>query len=84
MEDPSIRLYNLIFEQNDGVIPFYYEVREWKRWAVEFCKEFFLTFIYQYIAYKTRKPEYIAPHDTIMHNPYVRQFKRNDSYGKCP
>ncbi len=53
------RLYNLTFEKNDGVIPFYYELGEGSKWAVEFCKHFFLTFIYQYIAFKTRKPEYI-------------------------
>ena len=39
------RLYNLTFEKNDGGIPFYYEVKEGKRWALEFCKDFFLTFI---------------------------------------
>ena len=55
------RLYNLTFEKNDGVIPFYYEVKEGKRWALEFCKDFFLTFMYQYIAFKTRNPEYIDP-----------------------
>ena len=55
------RLYNLTFDQPDGVIPFYYEVKEGKLWALEFCKDFFLTFIYQYIAYKARKPEYIEP-----------------------
>ncbi|MCP4403059.1 MAG: hypothetical protein GY801_37855 [bacterium] len=55
------RLYNLTFERNDGVIPFYYEVREGKQWSVEFCKDFFLTFLYQYIAYKSRKPAYLNP-----------------------
>ncbi len=30
------RLYNLTFEKNDGVIPFYYEVREGPVWALEF------------------------------------------------
>ena len=54
------RLYNLTFHKNDGVIPFYYEVREGKKWAIDFCKDFYLTFIYQYIAFKTRKPEYLA------------------------
>ncbi|MCP4404455.1 MAG: hypothetical protein GY801_45030 [bacterium] len=54
------RLYNLTFERNAGVIPFYYEVREGKQWSVEFCKDFFLAFIAQYIAYKSRKPEYIG------------------------
>ncbi|MCP4395990.1 MAG: hypothetical protein GY801_01590, partial [bacterium] len=53
------RLYNLTFEQNHDVMPFYYEVKEGKQWAGEFCQDFFLTFLYQYIAFKTRKPEYI-------------------------
>jgi hypothetical protein len=55
------RLYNLTFEQNGGVIPFYYEVKEGNQWIVEFCKDFFLTFIFQYIAFQSRKPEYIRP-----------------------
>jgi len=53
------RLYNMIFENNMGVIPFYYEVREGKRWVIEFCQDFYLTYVYQYIAFKTRKPEYV-------------------------
>jgi hypothetical protein len=32
-----------------------------KMWVVDFCQDFFLTFIYQYIAFKTRKTEYLAP-----------------------
>ncbi|MCP4395831.1 MAG: hypothetical protein GY801_00765 [bacterium] len=55
------RLYNLTFEKNDGVIPFYYEVREGPVWALEFCRDFYLSFIWQYIAYKSRKPEYVQP-----------------------
>ena len=27
---------------------------------MDFCKDLFLTFLYQYIAYKTRKTEYLA------------------------
>ncbi len=53
------RLYNLTFENNTGVIPFYYEIEEGKVWAVDFCRDFYLTFIWQYIAFKSRKPEYI-------------------------
>lgn len=53
------RLYNITFEKNMGVIPFYYEVREGKQWVVEFCQDFYLTFLYQYIAFRTRKPEYV-------------------------
>lgn len=54
------RLYNLIFAQNDGVIPFYYEVKEGKQSALDFSVEFFLTFLFQYIAFKTRNPEYLG------------------------
>ena len=54
------RLYNLTFEKDMGVIPFYYEVREGKQWVVEFCQDFFLTFIFQYIACKTRNSDYIT------------------------
>jgi len=57
------RLFNLAFFQNDGVIPFYYEIKEVKMWQGDFCKDFFLTFIYQYIAFKTRKMEYLNPMD---------------------
>ncbi|MCP4688790.1 MAG: hypothetical protein GY859_12115, partial [Desulfobacterales bacterium] len=42
------RLYNLTFHNNDGVVPFYYELSEGKIWAIDFCKDFFLTFIFQY------------------------------------
>jgi hypothetical protein len=55
------RLFNITFFKNDGVIPFYYEIKESKMWVVDFCQDFFLTFIYQYIAYKSRKEEYLNP-----------------------
>jgi len=55
------RLFNITFYKNDGVIPFYYEVKETKMWIGDFCQDFFLTFIYQYIAFKTRKNEYLDP-----------------------
>jgi hypothetical protein len=55
------RLFNITFFKNDGVIPFYYEIKEKDVWVVDFCQDFFLTFIYQYIAFKSRKPEYLRP-----------------------
>ncbi|MCU0290245.1 MAG: hypothetical protein MUF15_28150 [Acidobacteria bacterium] len=55
------RLFNITFSKNDGVIPFYYEVKEAKMWMGNFCKDFFLAFIYQYIAFKTRNKEYLNP-----------------------
>ncbi|MCX6580128.1 MAG: hypothetical protein NT166_08080 [Candidatus Aminicenantes bacterium] len=57
------RLFNITFHKNDGVIPFYYEIKESPMWVGDFCKEFFLTFIYQYIAFKSRNPEYLAPEE---------------------
>ena len=54
------RLFNITFFKNDGVIPFYYEIKEVKMWVGDFCVDFSLTFIYQYIAFKSRKSEYLG------------------------
>ena len=54
------RLYNILFHKNDKIIPFYFEIRETDQWLGKFAEEFFLTFIYQYIAFKTRNPEYLS------------------------
>jgi len=53
------RLYNIIFHQNDGAIPFYYEIKESSQWMLSFSVDFFLTFVYQYIGYKTRNKNYV-------------------------
>ena len=53
------RLYNLIFEKNGDVIPFYYEMEEGSIWRGDFCQEFFMQFVLQYVAFKTRKASYI-------------------------
>jgi hypothetical protein len=55
------RLFNITFFKKNGVIPFYYEIKEIKMWIGDFCQDFFLTFIYQYIAFKTRKRIYLKP-----------------------
>jgi hypothetical protein len=54
------RLFNITFYKNDGVIPFYYEIKENDVWVVDFCIDFCLSFVYQYIAFKSRKPEYLG------------------------
>jgi hypothetical protein len=54
------RLFNITFYKNDRIIPFFYEVKERKMWVKDFCIDFFLTFIYQYIAFKSRKTEYLS------------------------
>ncbi|KPA15802.1 ATPase domain protein, prokaryote domain protein [Candidatus Magnetomorum sp. HK-1] len=53
------RLYNILFEQNGQVIPFYFEIKETSKWLVEFANEFFITFICQYIAFQSRNPRYL-------------------------
>jgi hypothetical protein len=55
------RLFNITFYKNDGVIPFYYEIKEVRKWVGDFCVDFFLTFVYQYIAFKTRNIDYLKP-----------------------
>jgi hypothetical protein len=55
------RLFNITFFKNNGVIPFYYEIKETKMWIGDFCVDFFLTFVYQYIAFKTRNIDYLKP-----------------------
>ena len=57
------RLFNITFYKNNGVIPVYYEIKENDVWVVDFCKDFFLTFIYQYIAFKSRKTLYLTPEE---------------------
>jgi hypothetical protein len=59
------RLFNITFFKNDHIIPFYYEVKEKKMWIGDFCVEFCLTFVYQYIAFKTRKYEYLAQFEQV-------------------
>jgi hypothetical protein len=54
------RLYNITFHKNDVVIPFYFEIKETNQWIGDFCKDFFLTFVFQYIAFKTRNEELLA------------------------
>ena len=53
------RLFNTVFEKNNKVVPFYFQIRETDQWLADFSEEFFLTFVYQFIAFKTRKAEYL-------------------------
>jgi len=54
------RLFNIVFEQNDKVVPFYFEIRESGQWIADFSRRFFFAFIRQYLAFKSRKPEYFT------------------------
>ncbi|MCP4626336.1 MAG: hypothetical protein GY850_22925, partial [bacterium] len=50
----------IIFDNNDGVIPFYFEMKETDKWIGDFSEEYFFTFLSQYIAFKTRKTKYFT------------------------
>ena len=52
------RLFNIVFHQNDQVVPFYFEIRETDQWIGDFAREFFFAFIGQYIAFHSRNSEY--------------------------
>jgi len=54
------RLYNIVFHNNDKIIPFFFEIKEEKQNLNNFSKQFFLSFIFQYLAFKTRKTEYLS------------------------
>ena len=54
------RIYNILFQSSDGVIPFYYEIREKQYNLIDFSRSYFLTFIYQYLAYKSRNKKYLS------------------------
>ncbi|MCP4345788.1 MAG: hypothetical protein GY795_09705 [Desulfobacterales bacterium] len=54
------RLYNITFHKNDKVVPFYFEIRETDQWMGNFANDFFITFIYQYFAFKTRSTDYFT------------------------
>lgn len=57
------RLFNITFAKNNGVIPFYYEIKEVEMWVGDFCVDFFMTFVYQYIAFKTGNTDYLRAED---------------------
>jgi len=53
------RLFNILFNKKDRVVPFYYEIWETDQWLGRFAQDFFFTFIWQYIAFHSRNAEYL-------------------------
>ena len=70
------RLFNITYYRNDGVIPFYYEIKEIDIWSGDFCSSFFFAFIYQYIAFKSRKPEYLTPENKSDFDEVIKIAKK--------
>ncbi|MDM8551186.1 hypothetical protein QUF72_13965 [Desulfobacterales bacterium HSG2] len=50
------RLFNILWNLNGNVVPFYIEVLDQDQWLLEFSDEYFRTFLSQYISFKTRTP----------------------------
>jgi len=48
------RLFNLLWNQNGSVIPFYFEVREEDQWLLSFSEAYYRTFMSHYLSFKTR------------------------------
>ena len=48
------RLFNILWEQNGAVIPFYFEVRDYRQWLLEFSDIYYRTFMSQFLSFKTR------------------------------
>jgi len=51
------RFYNRLFWERDDVIPFYYELGEAKRYIMEFIEDYYVSFLRQYLAYRTKNAE---------------------------
>ncbi len=50
------RLFNILWNLDGNVIPFYIEVLDQDQWLLEFSDEYYRTFLSQYISFKTRTP----------------------------
>ncbi|MCP4352843.1 MAG: hypothetical protein GY795_45915, partial [Desulfobacterales bacterium] len=50
------RLFNILWNQNGRVIPFYFEVLDQDQWLLDFCDKYYRTFITQYLSFLTRTP----------------------------
>jgi hypothetical protein len=48
------RLFNLLWNQNGQVIPFYFEVQDHDQWLLDFAADYYRTFMSQYLSFKTR------------------------------
>lgn len=49
------RLFNILWNQNGVVIPFYFEVLEQDQWLLDFAADYYRTFLSQYLSFKTRR-----------------------------
>jgi hypothetical protein len=50
------RLFNILWNENGKVVPFYFEVLDFDQWILDFADKYFRTFMSQYLSFKTRTP----------------------------
>jgi hypothetical protein len=48
------RLFNILWNRHERIIPFYFEVLDFDRWLLDFSDDYFRTFLTQYLSFKTR------------------------------
>jgi AAA+ ATPase superfamily predicted ATPase len=50
------RLFNIVWNQNDGIVPFYYEMKDQNKWGLDFACEYIQSCLTQYASFLTRTP----------------------------
>ena len=50
------RLFNILWNRDSSVVPFYFEVQDQNRWLLHFSEDYFRTFLSQYLSFLTRTP----------------------------
>ncbi|MDM8559362.1 hypothetical protein [Candidatus Parabeggiatoa sp. HSG14] len=48
------RLFNILWNQNGPVIPFYFEMQDYDQWLLTFADAYYRTFMSQYLSFKNR------------------------------
>ncbi|RKZ72928.1 MAG: hypothetical protein DRQ57_16005 [Gammaproteobacteria bacterium] len=56
------RLFNILWDQNGAVIPFYFEMQDHDQWLLDFVDAYYRTFVSQYLSFQTRTP--LAPNNS--------------------
>lgn len=51
------RFYNIIYNKNSNIIPFYFEVKEGSKWIVSFSLDYYTSFLSQYMGFKLKEIE---------------------------
>ncbi len=79
------RLFNILWNRNGLVIPFYLEVLDRPQWLLDFSDRYFRTFLSQYVSFKTRTPldKDNEPWDWSVLNDFVRDLKNERIRQKC-